>query len=81
MVTYETNFTELHGQLKTGEKAYALEMPFGNKDPIRLVSKILPCKKGKVGEEGHAQIAMKNRVIYIKTLHDLTHENIQKLNV
>ena len=53
VTSYETTFVKLLGQLKTGEKAYALEMGLSDKDPIKLVSSLLDRKDGK------AKIAMK----------------------
>lgn len=75
VTSYETTFVKLLGQLKTGEKAYALEMGLSDKDPIKLVSSLLDRKDGK------AKIAMKNRVVYIKTTTSLSHPSAQLLSV
>lgn len=75
VTSYETTFVKLLGQLSTGEKAYALEMSLNDKDPIKLVSKLLGRK------DGNAKIAMKNRVVYIKTSTTLSHPSAQLLTV
>ena len=56
-MNYDTHFKEIYGDvLPKGQKAFALEMPIGSANPIRVVAGHIP--KG-------AKVTMKERILYV----------------